>query len=381
MRIPVHACCAVLVLLPFLFTVGCGGDDPGSPEGNGGAENDAPAIAAFVVNPPILRPGEGAALACVAVDPDGDSLTYAWGAAAGTYADSTNTGNEADWIAPGVEGTVDLWVTVSDGEGESDADTVAVEVVAGTFLTRTNDGITALDFSGNGFVLSESRAFVEVLGTRIFLKDHASITEIDHQGNTVDVVPVAAANARGYDWFIHPDGGFTFLDNATDSIFCMSVDGSLAAALAMPDSSPDELQSLDGVVVGGHAYISETGNSQLIDLDLTTLTATIFREIDPTGGWLGAIDYGNGAFSLGRSKKIHRFTAEGDVTDLCTLPAGNITGLATAGSYIYAVVNFSGELYRIHSVTGEYAVVADSLNYPKDLEFLPAVLESPAVAP
>ena len=380
MRVPAAFRFATLLLCLFL-SAGCGDDDPGGPDGNGGVENEPPVIATLTVDPPILRPGERAVLECEATDADGDSLVYAWAGDAGTYPDSLNSGDRVRWVDQGAEGTVELWVTVSDGKGGSDSDTVSVDVIDGTLILQTRDGVTAMDFRGDGFVLNDATSPVEVLGTRIFYKGGSSITEIDHQGNTVATTAISGGDVSGHDWMIHPDGGFTFVSNSRDSIYSMGPDGVLLAAQAMPDSSPDELQNIDGVVVDGHLYISETGENQLIDLDLTTLTATIFREIDPGGGWLGAIDYGNGAFSLGRSQKIHRFTAAGEVTDLCTLPEGNITGLATAGSYLFATVNHTGELYRIHSVTGEYAVLNDSLNYPQDVEFLPAVLDTGAVAP
>jgi Tol biopolymer transport system component len=48
-----------------------------------------------------------------AVDPDGDTLTYLWGAVDGVLSDAS--GNHAVWIAPNTAGTYTITVQVSDG--------------------------------------------------------------------------------------------------------------------------------------------------------------------------------------------------------------------------------------------------------------------------
>ena len=88
-------------------------------------------------NPPTVRAtcepctvprGGEVRLRAEASDPDGDSISYDWSAAHGTFTGATDR-PDARWTAPGRIGTVVIRVEVSDGQGGAAAAEVVVEVV------------------------------------------------------------------------------------------------------------------------------------------------------------------------------------------------------------------------------------------------------------
>ena len=60
-------------------------------------------------------------------DPDGDTLTYAWSAPAGTFAAPATP--RSLWTAPMVEGPVPVTVRVDDGKGGTASDVVTIQVI------------------------------------------------------------------------------------------------------------------------------------------------------------------------------------------------------------------------------------------------------------
>jgi outer membrane protein OmpA-like peptidoglycan-associated protein len=62
-----------------------------------------------------------------AQDPDGDALTYAWSAPAGSL--TTATARQTPWTAPMVEGPVPVTVRVTDTKSASASDVVTIQVV------------------------------------------------------------------------------------------------------------------------------------------------------------------------------------------------------------------------------------------------------------
>ncbi len=73
--------------------------------------NFPPQVTAVVGTPDIVGPGEATALACTATDPEGDPLTYAWSATAGTLVEN---GPEATWTAPDSSGYFAIRCTATD---------------------------------------------------------------------------------------------------------------------------------------------------------------------------------------------------------------------------------------------------------------------------
>lgn len=72
-----------------------------------------------------VRPGTTNTVSCIAIDPDGDDLTYTWSASAGSVSGS---GPEVAWTAPDKEATYTITVVVSDGRGGELARDVDVKV-------------------------------------------------------------------------------------------------------------------------------------------------------------------------------------------------------------------------------------------------------------
>jgi len=83
-------------------------------------------ITSLTASPESVFPGESSTIACVASDPDDDTLTYSWTATGGTI---SGVGRTVTWIAPSAEGTFTIRVTVDDGREGTDTGTVAVTVL------------------------------------------------------------------------------------------------------------------------------------------------------------------------------------------------------------------------------------------------------------
>lgn len=64
---------------------------------------------------------------CVASDPDGDAISYAWSTTGGKF---TGTGPTVSWIAPEHYGTYEVTVTVQDDKGNSTIKSITLSVVA-----------------------------------------------------------------------------------------------------------------------------------------------------------------------------------------------------------------------------------------------------------
>jgi peptidoglycan-associated lipoprotein len=101
------------------------------------APTAAPAPAPAPNRPPTVRAacdpctveiGRTATISADAQDPDGDPLTYAWTAAAGSV--SSPSSRQSPWTAPNQPGPVRITVNVSDGKGGTATDTVTIQVTA-----------------------------------------------------------------------------------------------------------------------------------------------------------------------------------------------------------------------------------------------------------
>ncbi len=354
-----------------IFT-GCGDDDRGIPPDDNG-RNVPPVIDSLTVSVPVVAPADTVDVHCFARDADGDSLQYAWQAGDGTI---SGTGPEVKWIAATGDRTHPIAVTVTDGRGGSKSDTAAVDVLGGTLLLQTRDGVTAVDASARSFMLNPSTASIEVLGTQIYLKGGRSIREIDHQGQLLRDIEISSPIVSGHDFVMLPGGGFIFAANGSDSVHFMNASGTYLGSVGMPNPSPN-LQNIDGVVVDDRVIVSDNGNNDLLAFDIGTHAGSIFRSFPNWGGWLGAIDYADGLFYLCGSRSIRAFTEAGEPRDVATLPQDNITGIVVVGSYAYVVVNFEGALHRVDVRTGEDEILLTGLNYPQDIEYLSVALTPP----
>lgn len=76
--------------------------------------NTYPVISSLQSEKNSVTPSGSCEVECVASDADGDSLTYAWSATAGTF---SGTGAVTYWVAPDIPGTYAITVKVTDGRG------------------------------------------------------------------------------------------------------------------------------------------------------------------------------------------------------------------------------------------------------------------------
>jgi len=112
------------------------------------AANQAPVITSLTASPPSVGSEDTSTVACVASDRDGDTLSYSWMVTGGTI---SGVGSTVTWVAPSMEGTFTISVTVDDGRGGTDTGTVAVPVVVttGTISVQSNPPGAEIYFDGS----------------------------------------------------------------------------------------------------------------------------------------------------------------------------------------------------------------------------------------
>lgn len=95
----------VMVLFIGLGFASCNDDEP---------SNKAPIIQSVQVNPGSVAANGVVSITVLAVDPDGDPLTYSYIVTGGAI---NGVGPNVSWTAPSVAGAQSVTVTVSDGKG------------------------------------------------------------------------------------------------------------------------------------------------------------------------------------------------------------------------------------------------------------------------
>lgn len=94
--------------------------------GSCGLFNKPPSITSLTPSATEVARGESCTVTCVATDPDGDVITYAWSATGGAI---LGTGGTVTWTAPTTEGSYSVSVTVTDGETDAVSDSCNIQVV------------------------------------------------------------------------------------------------------------------------------------------------------------------------------------------------------------------------------------------------------------
>jgi len=80
-------------------------------------ENEAPVLDSLVVSANRVAPGGSITLSATAHDPNGDALSFAWTASAGTF--STPSAASTSWTAPATTGAQQVRLQVTDARGTS----------------------------------------------------------------------------------------------------------------------------------------------------------------------------------------------------------------------------------------------------------------------
>lgn len=356
-----------LFLTMGLMFIGCG-DDTSSPT------NDPPEITNLTADPATVEPTGITTITCTSNDPDGNELTYTWTAGAGTL---SGTGATVTWRAPAGGGSYTVSVTVDDGQGGSVSDSAMVEVTGGTLLVHVRNAILGVDLSGGYFQFYNGGGNIEVAGTRVFIGP-SSVQEIDHSGNQIVWYPrPAEAPSRVTAFASLPEVGHVFMENWGDTLTFMGPTGDFIENVVMPGAS-DINQGMYGVVVDDKLVISETGTQELVQVDLATREASIFKDLSHLGKWLGDIDYGSGYYyMLNKRERIYKFTETDPEELVIDLPDRAMLHLAVVGTNLYATDRDAGRIYRIDTMTGTEEVFVEGLDEPRDIEFLPVELQGP----
>ncbi|MFC1984905.1 Ig-like domain-containing protein [Chloroflexota bacterium] len=82
--------------------------------GGCGLFNKGPVIYGVLSQADWVAPSGSSKVECVASDGDGDSLTYTWSATGGSI---SGKGRAVTWVAPYIQGTYTITVSVTDGKG------------------------------------------------------------------------------------------------------------------------------------------------------------------------------------------------------------------------------------------------------------------------
>lgn len=114
---------AILSVVALTFVVGCSDDDNGTTP----AVNHAPVISSVQVSPPSVSSGGSVIVTVVAVDADGDQLSYTYTPNGGSISGS---GPSVTWLAPTTAGNYSVSVSVSDGEANPVVSSGALTVIA-----------------------------------------------------------------------------------------------------------------------------------------------------------------------------------------------------------------------------------------------------------
>jgi hypothetical protein len=110
--------------------------NPGKP-----FKNASPVIDALTIASTSVAPGAAVSVAVTAHDPDaGDTITFAWTATGGAFADATTT--TTTWTAPSTEGSYDVTISVEDNHGAKASTKANIKVGAGNGRGSAAVGVT-----------------------------------------------------------------------------------------------------------------------------------------------------------------------------------------------------------------------------------------------
>lgn len=128
--------------------------------------NQAPQITEIQKSAAYVGPGEMLELSCLAIDPNGDPLTYTWTNSGGVFSGS---GSTVSWTAPPAEGIFQINVKVADDEGlfAEKSTTVLVKI----FDPTPANLIAYYPFSGNANDISGNQLHGQLSGGALILTD------------------------------------------------------------------------------------------------------------------------------------------------------------------------------------------------------------------
>ncbi|MFL5352545.1 PKD domain-containing protein [Archangium sp.] len=168
--------------------------------------NAAPIISSLSAAPGTVEPGGSVTLNASASDANpGDTLTYAWSAPSGTFAQAASL--STTWTAPAAAATVPLTLTVTDSKGLQGKVTFNVNVTSGKGDAAVNASLNTWPQVGN---LSASTTALEVNDSTT-----VSATASDNDGDTL-----------AYSWTSSCTGTWSNATSATAQFTATALPGS-----------------------------------------------------------------------------------------------------------------------------------------------------------
>ena len=111
--------------------------------------NQSPQVTSLNAKPPLIGLGGASTISCVAIDPDGDVISYTWKADEGNV---TGVGPTVTWYAPNKEGNFNVIVKVSDNKGGETQGNVVITVAGATktvMLSLLREETGTVGYDGN----------------------------------------------------------------------------------------------------------------------------------------------------------------------------------------------------------------------------------------
>jgi hypothetical protein len=283
----------------------------------------------------------------------------------------------AYWRAPEVPDR--YWVTIdaTNERGGTTTRRVGVEVIGGTLLIQTRDGLYASDLTGNDFEFSTRTGPIELLGTRIFV-GNGNIVELDHAGEIINILFKPRPMPFAVDIVMLEPEYTAYLNSEFDEVYFMDFGEGDWLTEDLPEQSPDVIQHMSGLLDDDRLIVSETGTGKLVQFDVETLQGSLLRDLSAIGE-LGPLALQDGTFYMGVTDRVYYFFEQGELVVLAIVEEEEIGSIAVAGRHVYFTATQSGRVYRTHTGTGDTEVLIDGLDEPRDIEFLPADLEAPGL--
>jgi len=197
--------------------------------------NRSPTVTASC-NPCSVQTGQTSNLTASASDPDGDSLSYQWTAAQGSFSNSRIANTV--YTATAQTGTVTATVTVQDGRGGRATATVTLQVVPRDTLMSGGRLV-----SGQSLTSSNGRY-------RLVYQTDGNLVLYDDVDKTIPWASGTAGTSAGQA-LMQGDGNFVVYDAQVNGLWSTGTAGNANARLALQNDGNLVVYRADGVALWG----------------------------------------------------------------------------------------------------------------------------------